>query len=289
MFKVRLITITLILSMGYAPCGAEPLAQAYRVTQKRLALPEKGAVCQARSAGFKEDFGDMLGSVKGGLKESFSGRGLVCWGVAASLVLATYGQDKRIQTVFERNHPLRRISRVGDISGTIMNSGFPGAGLYFAGRLSENGELAELGKFMFATTMIKWWLSLGLICTVRRERPETRNLSLFEGGMASFPSGHVAGSFATATVLNEFYGPQIGVPTYLFAGFVGLSRLEDNKHYASDVVAGALLGTITAVAVSRATRTRWARTSTIAAGNRMSVHPIITAENEPGLALTCQF
>ncbi len=39
------------------------------------------------------------------------------------------------------------------------------------------------------------------------------------------------------------YGHQIGIPLYVFAGFVGLSRTSDNKHFLSDVLFGAALGT----------------------------------------------
>ena len=35
----------------------------------------------------------------------------------------------------------------------------------------------------------------------------------------------------------------IGVPAYALASFVGLSRVNDNKHYIHDVLAGATIGT----------------------------------------------
>lgn len=279
MCKPRIMAICLILSLLSVPCQAESLAQAYRARQRASVLCEPGEVTKTTCPGFREDLGDLSNSIRGGLGQSFSRKNLVYLGLGTSLILATYAQDDRIGAFFERNHPLRRVSRIGDISGTVLNSGIPAIGVYCVGRLSEDGELTELGKIMFATSMVKWWLSLGLICSVRRERPETENLSVFEGGKASFPSGHVAGGFATATVLNEFYGPKIGIPAYLFAGFVGLARLEDNKHYASDVVGGAVVGTLTALAVSRATRTRWAR---------ISAAPVVE-EKRAGLVLVYQF
>lgn len=279
MCKATLLVASLSVGLVTIPSQAESLAQAYRVAVKPSVLSGTAEACQPRPVGFKEDLGDVFSSVKGGLGESFSKKNLAYLALGTSLILATYAQDDRIESYFQQNHPLRRASRVGDIAGTVLNSGFPGIGVYCVGRLSDNGELTELGKLMFATSMVKWWLSLGLICSVRRERPETENLSVFEGGKASFPSGHVAGGFATATVLNEFYGPRIGIPAYLFAGFVGLTRLEDNKHYASDVVGGAVVGTLTALAVSRATRTRWAR---------ISATPVVE-EKRAGLALTYQF
>jgi membrane-associated phospholipid phosphatase len=39
------------------------------------------------------------------------------------------------------------------------------------------------------------------------------------------------------------YGHYLGIPLYLFAGYVGFSRISDNKHFLSDVIFGAALGT----------------------------------------------
>ncbi len=63
------------------------------------------------------------------------------------------------------------------------------------------------------------------------------------GGLYSYPSGHTSSSFATAAVVYEHFGPIFGVPAFLGATYIGLSRLQGNKHYASDVIAGAALGT----------------------------------------------
>lgn len=58
----------------------------------------------------------------------------------------------------------------------------------------------------------------------------------------AWPSGHTSSSFAIASVLDEFYGPEIGIPAYFAAGFVGYRMMESGDHWASDVVFGAVLG-----------------------------------------------
>lgn len=86
--------------------------------------------------------------------------------------------------------------------------------------------------------------SLGLTATLTsaikiltgRERPNGK-------GRRSFPSGHTSGSFAIASVLDELYGAYIGLPAYIIAGLVGVQRIHDNKHWLTDVIAGAALGT----------------------------------------------
>lgn len=57
----------------------------------------------------------------------------------------------------------------------------------------------------------------------------------------SFPSGHAAAAFIMATVLRHFY-PQFGIPFYLGASTIGVSRVYNGVHYPSDVLFGCALG-----------------------------------------------
>ncbi len=72
---------------------------------------------------------------------------------------------------------------------------------------------------------------------ISRERPGKQN-------RRSFPSGHTSGSFAVATVLYRIYGYEVGVPAYTMAAITGLQRIHADKHWLSDVLTGALLGTL---------------------------------------------
>ena len=61
----------------------------------------------------------------------------------------------------------------------------------------------------------------------------------------SFPSGHTALAFMTATMLTKEYGhisPWIGAGAYTFATGTGLMRIANNKHWLSDVLTGAGIG-----------------------------------------------
>ena len=61
----------------------------------------------------------------------------------------------------------------------------------------------------------------------------------------SFPSGHTSTSFAAAATLHNRYGWEAGLPAYVVASFVGLSRVEARKHRVEDVLVGAAIGTAT--------------------------------------------
>lgn len=61
----------------------------------------------------------------------------------------------------------------------------------------------------------------------------------------SFPSGHTATAFASAEFLRQEYkdvSPWIGVAGYAAATATGALRMYNNKHWLSDVVAGAGMG-----------------------------------------------
>lgn len=70
--------------------------------------------------------------------------------------------------------------------------------------------------------------------------PEIKNLmpALDE---FSFPSGHAAGAFVMATLLNHLY-PFLMIPVYLAALIISVSRVYNGVHYPSDVMAGSFLG-----------------------------------------------
>jgi hypothetical protein len=47
-----------------------------------------------------------------------------------------------------------------------------------------------------------------------------------------------------AAVAWDYYGPAVGVPLYLFSGFVGVSMMHERQHWLSDVIFGEVLGTV---------------------------------------------
>jgi hypothetical protein len=72
---------------------------------------------------------------------------------------------------------------------------------------------------------------------LRRDRPT--------GECCSFPSGHATSAFAAAAVIERHFGYRMALPTIVAATYVSTSRLHDNRHFLSDVIFGAALGTTT--------------------------------------------
>jgi undecaprenyl-diphosphatase len=66
----------------------------------------------------------------------------------------------------------------------------------------------------------------------------------------SFPSGHATSVFAVATVF-AFYYPRLRWPLYALAAAIALGRVYLERHYVSDIVAGAAIGMAFAVSLYR--------------------------------------
>ena len=78
------------------------------------------------------------------------------------------------------------------------------------------------------------------------------------GGFQSFPSGHTSAAFAAASVVtseSQRWWPQgiwvVAPAMYGGATLVGLSRMYNNAHWASDVALGAAIGTFSGIKVVR--------------------------------------
>jgi membrane-associated phospholipid phosphatase len=73
----------------------------------------------------------------------------------------------------------------------------------------------------------------------------------------SWPSGHTTVAFAAATAFHlEYRKTWVSVLAYSLAALSGLSRMHDDRHWASDVFAGAAIGIVTTRAVFRARKER---------------------------------
>ena len=99
-------------------------------------------------------------------------------------------------------------------------------------------------------------LSEGIKAAVNRTRPNGEDSQ-------SFPSGHASNSFAWASVAAHYYGKTVGIPAYIVATLIAVSRIERGKHFPSDVVFGATIGLISGFTAVRGSehfgeRRRWA-------------------------------
>ncbi|HEV2752172.1 MAG TPA: phosphatase PAP2 family protein [Gemmatimonadales bacterium] len=125
----------------------------------------------------------------------------------------------------------------------------PGA-VFLAGIVAGRPALRRSGERIAGSLALAGVLVTGAKLVIGRLRPfqseEPYDLKPFSGADA-FPSGHATMAFGLAAALaDEIRRPWASVVLFAAAAGTGWSRLNDNKHWLSDVVAGAALGTSSA-------------------------------------------
>jgi undecaprenyl-diphosphatase len=115
-----------------------------------------------------------------------------------------------------------------------------------------------LGLTIIAVALADW-SAIGMKALFDRDRPPLRFpepdplVRVPQDG--SFPSGHAATSFAGATIL-AFAFPRLAPLLYVLAAAVAFSRVYVGVHYPLDIVGGAVLGVLIAIALRRLVRVR---------------------------------
>jgi PAP2 superfamily len=123
-------------------------------------------------------------------------------------------------------------------------------GTYAFGRIFDKPKVSHLGMDLLRAQMVTELLVEPIKFATHRERPDGSNHQ-------SFPSGHAAITFAAATVIERHLGWKNSVLAYAIASYVAASRLHDNRHYLSDVVFGAAVGSIAGRTVVEHGREMW--------------------------------
>ncbi len=129
-------------------------------------------------------------------------------------------------------------------------------GLFGAGLALKRLRLRQAGGWGLVAVMGTVGLTSLLKHLIGRPRPSIVDSGAaawgpsFEDGYSSFPSGHASLTFTLAAVLASYYPTWRGV-WYGIAGLVAISRIYLDLHFASDIMAGAVLGLIVAWGVLR--------------------------------------
>jgi membrane-associated phospholipid phosphatase len=118
--------------------------------------------------------------------------------------------------------------QAGDILQIIIPTVAYGTTLYLDDREGQNQFYKSFGTNLSVTYGLKY--------SINKKRPN--------GGKHSFPSGHTSAAFQGTSFIHKRYGLKYAVPTYLAATFVGYSRVDSDAHYTEDVIAGAVIGTL---------------------------------------------
>lgn len=115
------------------------------------------------------------------------------------------------------------------------------------GLIQKDSSLKKKGWMMVESLCVNAFITTALKTTIKRDRPFVTYPYIdkqVEAGSYSFPSGHTSSAFAFATSLSlSFPKWYVAAPAYLYACAAGYSRMQLGVHYPSDVIAGAIVGT----------------------------------------------
>lgn len=171
------------------------------------------------------------------------------FGVAAAAIGGTMLLDEEIRELAQRNRSSRgdriaeRLRPLGNRAGALALIGV----FWVTGELSGERNLSMIGEDAFEATLF----SAGLITpalksAAGRARPvEEAGAFHFEpfSGLQSFPSGEATQAFTIAAVVAAHSDKRwVDVAAWSLAGLIGWQRVNFDRHWASDVVAGALIG-----------------------------------------------
>jgi membrane-associated phospholipid phosphatase len=144
-----------------------------------------------------------------------------------------------------------------------------GTAIYLVGRADGQRRVQSLGLHTVESILLAGGIGEGIKILAGRQRPfadinTPYNFQLWRGFQdykyQSFPSGHTIAAFAFASSLTretQFWAPHaafyVGTVFYGGASLIGLSRMYNNAHWASDVMAGAAIGTLVGLKVVKYT------------------------------------
>ena len=176
-------------------------------------------------------------------------RNMVSWDTAqwlsiggvGALVVAEADEALRVATE-DPATPTVRALEGGDVYGNLTLQLPLAVGWWAISKAADSASGVAAGRDLLRAQISAFSWTYAIKFAVDRQRPN--------GDPRSFPSGHASATFAAAMVLQQHYGWKIGLPSFAAATYTAASRITVNKHWASDVAFGAVVGMVAGRAVT---------------------------------------
>ena len=250
---------------------AHQLSRAALVVAAHFLLPPTGGAQQSDSVRLELDLASGAGhrwaadsAARHVQKTFFVRRDLIASGIAMAAAVGVSAFDLRIahwarsEGVQGDSTRYDRVSTATRLNETPLT--LAALATYGIGRLAHSKTTADVGLHTFEALVLTTAISEVLRGTIGRTRPRESQENAFRfdplnGFVAfetrSFPSLHTAAAFATATALvgeireRRPEATKVAAPLLYTAAMIpGLTRVYLDQHWASDVVAGAFVGTL---------------------------------------------
>ncbi len=157
----------------------------------------------------------------------------------------------------------------------------PGAALYTLHAFGIKGEnnIGDLTAILLKSYVLNASVVIGLKNVFNEKSPG--------GGQCSFPSGHTSIAFTLACIVHNEYGEKsawFGIGAYACAATVGAMRIAGDAHWASDVLAGAGIGMLSAELVYLTHQYKWGKGYI----KNLDIFPFRSGKQK-GITLVCSF
>jgi membrane-associated phospholipid phosphatase len=151
----------------------------------------------------------------------------------------------------------------GSRYGELLYSQLFAGGVYVTGLALDHDDIRVTGRLLAQSLLYSGAFTMAVRFLIGRARPSgTDDPFIFKGfqksnEVQSFPSGHTTVAFGLSSVLADRIGhPVATVLLYSMATLTAISRIGLNRHWVSDVVAGAVIGTSAGLFVCEQERQR---------------------------------
>ena len=232
--SVRFVAVALLAVPAPALCQASRSAPASDGTVSAAFEDVRTAPPATKDDG--PGLGEVFSSLKGDFTRLALPGNLTLLAVGASSALSVHRWDDNVAESGWGRGTAHEVFEPGKTAGGALAQVGGAFATYFAGRLINQPKLTALGADLVRAQLVSQTVTQSIKFTATRTRPDGTSLS--------FPSGHTSSAFATATVLQSNYGWKVGVPAYAAAAWIGASRVQMNRHFVSDVIAGATIGIV---------------------------------------------
>jgi hypothetical protein len=162
----------------------------------------------------------------------------VTLGIGGGLALAVHPADDTVTERATAGGP-RDFYRVGSTIGDGWAQVGFAVGTYATGLLAKKTTMTHFGADLIRAQAINAVVTQGLKFAIRRDRPGNPG-----GTSYSMPSGHTSSAFATSAIVWRHFGWKAGLPASAVGAWVGAGRVQLGRHFVSDVVFGAAVGTM---------------------------------------------
>lgn len=209
-------------------------------------------------------FGDLLNRYDPRLEHKgyfiplgLSDKELIAFAAATSLGLVIFANDQEVMD-FVQDHKTEQTQTVANVGNLFGSTLIPpvAIGAYFLGAVFQDGQLKQLGLLTVAAGLATQTVTEAFKKTFNRVRPNGYEGPYAFGhkGNKSFFSGHTAAAWSFATVISEVYKEDhqwVPYVAYGLAAVTAYARMHDEKHWMTDVLAGAVMGHLITKAVIR--------------------------------------